>query len=102
MTEVKQLRIPYADLTTVSIECKQCGAETVVNVADGRQRRAWDDSAAFACPICQARFDSNLKGALIRLRDWYELAKKAQENVAFLIVLHTAGPTGGQRGGLDG
>lgn len=94
MTESRQLRIPHAELTTVSITCRQCGAETVVNVADGRQRRAWDDSAAFDCPICRAHFDSNLKGALIRLHDWYDLAKKAQEDVAFLIVMPTAGPTG--------
>lgn len=43
MTEVKELRIPHADLTIVSIECKRGDTETVVDLADNRQRKAWDD-----------------------------------------------------------
>ena len=34
MTEVKELRLPYTDLTVLSIACKRCGGEVVLNVAD--------------------------------------------------------------------
>lgn len=85
MTETRELRIPHKEMTTVAFTCPHCGAEVVVDIADKRQRKTWDDAAQFACPICRANFDSNLKGAMIRLRDWFELVEKSGAIVTFRV-----------------
>ena len=90
MTEAHEVRISHDELTTLSFTCQPCGAEIVVNVADARQKRAWDGGAQFACPICRANFDSNLKGPIIRFWEWLARVKKSGVTVTFRV------PTGNQ------
>jgi hypothetical protein len=89
MAETRELRIPYADLTTIAVVCPQCGAEVVVNVNDPKQHRACEDNAALKCGVCSAVFDPALKGAIVRLCEWLGLLKKSGVTVTFPVPMQT-------------
>jgi hypothetical protein len=85
MTESKELRVPYGEMTTVSLECEKCTAETLINLADPRQQRAWEENRALTCGVCGGGFDSNLKGAVISLANAFRSAKESQQKLNFRI-----------------
>ncbi len=89
MPEIRQLRIPYADLTIISVVCPQCGAEVVINVNDPKQHRACEENAALKCGVCEFQFESSLKAAIARLCEWLSLLKKSGVAVTFRVPMQT-------------
>jgi predicted RNA-binding Zn-ribbon protein involved in translation (DUF1610 family) len=86
MTESHESRIPWSDLTNIALPCPSCGAETIVNIADDRQHRIWDDGTVVMCGVCQHKFDNNnVKGALVRLREYLLLIKKSGLALTFRV-----------------
>ena len=77
MARVREIQVPFDELTAVAIRCTECHAQTIVDVADEKQSRAWTQGDVVRCDICQTPISAGLKVALTRFRDWYELAKKS-------------------------
>ena len=91
MTETREIKIPFADAAIVATTCTHCGAELAVNLADQRQQRIWDPDAGLACAVCHERFDSALKGALVRLGEFFRLAHQSGTPVAFRVAVKAEG-----------
>lgn len=87
MTETRELLISYAELAIISIRCRPCGAELVVNIADEKQHRVWGEGTQLICGVCREPFDSSLKIALVRFREWFELAKRSGTTPTFRVRL---------------
>lgn len=66
MTEQIEVKIPFADLTHVVIECPDCGAEISLNIS--KHQRIPDK-----CPGgCGHSMDSKFDEAFSRLREWHK------------------------------
>ena len=87
MTETKELRIPFADLSVVAVQCSNCGAELVANLADERQGRLGAEDTGLACAICHERFSPGVKGALVHLARFYEMAQRSKAILSFRVRL---------------
>jgi hypothetical protein len=85
MTESKELRVPYGEMTTISLICEKCSAETLINLAEPKQHRAWEEERALNCGVCGGGFDSNLKSALISLAKAFRSAKDSNQQLNFRI-----------------
>ncbi len=87
MTEFTEVCIPYRDLTRISLECKQCEAETAIDISKDKHRRVElnEREKPMKCPVCGADFDSQLRGAFSDLLNWYEKVEKSGHKVFFKI-----------------
>jgi len=87
MTETHELRIAHHELMRLAIPCSHCGAETLVDFRDERQKRVYTEGAALKCGICQAPFDSRVRTALFRLHEWFEELRESGQTVTFVLSL---------------
>lgn len=86
MTEQIELKIPYSDLTHLTITCKPCGAEISIDMEqDIHQKMYWKKNTAFACPVCKAVFDRELRFALEDFQHWYVRLKNYDQSVFFRV-----------------
>ena len=86
MTEETEIRIPFADLIRVSFECKQCGAETTIDISKEQHQRIENTKESpMKCPLCATEFDSQLRNAFSKLIDWHERVKESGHKVFFKI-----------------
>jgi hypothetical protein len=66
MTEQNELRIPFADLTCVSIKCESCSAEVSFDLTDYDKRREErleiraSPDTRIRCSVCLKPFDSSM------------------------------------------
>jgi len=67
MTEQREMRIPYDDLTRISIECP-CGTEITIDMLKHLEEE-WENKG-MRCPLCGATPDSQIKSGLSHLANW--------------------------------
>ena len=68
MTEQTELRIPFKDLTAVSVECEGCSAEINFDLQNTKwQPKAMKEEERLRCPICSHLFDEPLRVTLYYL-----------------------------------
>jgi transcription elongation factor Elf1 len=85
MTEETEIRIPFGDLTRVSFDCKQCGAEITVDISKEEHFSVANHEQPMKCPICGGRFDSQLKQSFSTLSDWLDRVRQSGHHVYFRI-----------------
>ena len=85
MTEENELKIPFQDLTRISIECKTCHAEIIIDIATERHRKIDWEEVGFACPACSSRPDSQVRTALKSFVNWYDCLIESKETVSLRI-----------------
>lgn len=85
MTEEKELRIPFKDLSHICIECGVCQAEIIIDVANEKHRKIDWKHAKFACPVCSNLLDSQIRNALEGFVQWYECLVDSKQSVSFRI-----------------
>ncbi len=64
MTEQVEVKIPFADLTEVTLQCPDCGAEISLDISK-------HPNVSDKCPGCAHAIDSKFDEAFSRLREWY-------------------------------
>lgn len=90
MTEELDLRIPYDEMTRLSLQC-QCGAEVIFDLNQELYREEmWDwREKRLECTICKHSFDSRIKDGLQALKAWFDCigraTKDGRDNVFFRI-----------------
>ena len=88
MTEQLEIRIPFSDLTKITVECPRCQAETTIDISDPKHRGIkTDPNQGFFCTVCMNPFDSQLRQALVSAFAWYDAIKTANliEKISFRI-----------------
>ncbi len=86
MTEETELKIPYDDLTRLSIECPTCHAEISIDLKQDRHLKMdWDNNVHFACAVCKELFEKDLRFALTSFRSMYNYLQSAKLSVFFRI-----------------
>lgn len=86
MTEETELKIPYQDLTRLSIGCPTCQAEVSIDLKQDRHMKMdWDNKTGFCCPVCQHVFEKELRFALTRFQNMYSYLQSANLPVSFRI-----------------
>lgn len=90
MTEIKELRIPYDDLTRVVIPCSRCGLEIAIDIT----RLQRDVKArSISCPICpNTRLDSQYGLVLDELVGWYDRLAQNKLTLSFRISRSLSSP----------
>lgn len=86
MTEEKELRLSYDEVTRVSLECK-CGAEITFDLNQTKYkdpRYEWL-SKRLECSMCGNLFDSATKLGLQALARWLAEIETSKEKVFFRI-----------------
>lgn len=87
MTEEKDLRLSYDEVTRVSLECK-CGAELIFDLNQDQYKDPKYDwpHKNFPCALCGRQFDSAIKPGLLALSQWLtEVGKLSDVKVCFRI-----------------
>ena len=85
MTGEKEISVPYSDLVKMSITCKHCTAEVIVNIAESRQARIHSDKEQYVCPICRENFADRIGPALAHLSEWFRLIQESGHVATFRI-----------------
>jgi hypothetical protein len=87
MTEQKEVRIAFADLFNVVVECA-CGAELSIDFSKEEARKVdWDHSESFACPACHKTFDSNLRLGFSKFLDWQDTVIESKQRISFRVKI---------------
>ena len=88
MTEEKELRISYDEVTKMSLECK-CGAEVTFDLNQDKYKDPkWDwPGRGLKCSVCGNTFDSRTKSGLLAFCQWLTEVETSQEKVFFRIRL---------------
>jgi ubiquitin C-terminal hydrolase len=85
MTEQREVRIPFADLVNLVVEC-ECGAEVTINFTKQEALEAdWQNKGSFSCPVCPRKFDSTLRLGILSYLDWLGRVKDSKHRVSFRI-----------------
>jgi hypothetical protein len=81
MTEELDLRIPYDEITRLSLQC-QCGAEVIFDLNQELYRgELWDwRKKSLECTICKHTFDSRIKDGLQALKAWFDCIGRATKD----------------------
>jgi hypothetical protein len=83
MTESRERRIPYTELTVLSFHCAKCQAELLIDLGNtiqtGRFRANVKDTscAPFLCSFCQEPFPPALRAAVDCFCDFRYYLKQA-------------------------
>ena|SRR5688572_16862668 len=89
MTEPKEVRIPFADLFNIVLECA-CGAELSIDFSKEEARKVdWNHSTSFACPVCHKTFNGNLRLGFSKFLEWQDrvIESKLQQRVSFRVKI---------------
>ena len=92
MTEEKELKIPFKDLTRIAVEC-ECGTEITLGITDDwtkqiQKQEDWN----LKCPTCPRKLPESLCQAIFRYLTWYELAIKSKQTVFFRLKKNVVEP----------
>lgn len=84
MTEIRELRIPYDDLTRVVIDCS-CGTELSIDLPRALEQD-WE-TKGLLCVVCGKSPDSQIKTGLNHLANWYSCTKDsgAGKTISFRV-----------------
>jgi hypothetical protein len=86
MTEEHELKIPYQDLVRVSIECRKCKAEIVIDLRhEFYLNTDWSNKADFICPVCEEKFHKSLRLALNKFKELFAHLDASEHSVFFRI-----------------
>ena len=89
MTEMHEMRVPFAEATRIAIACQNCKAEIVIDLKDNKQssRFVLEDGPVtrFACPCCTSEFDSSIRYAVTHLRRAFAELKKSGQTFSFCV-----------------
>ena len=86
MTEETELKIPYNDLTRLSIECPTCQAEISIDLKQDRHMKMdWDNNDRFSCAVCKEPFEKELRFALTSFQRMYGYLQSTKLSVSFRI-----------------
>ena len=85
MTEETESRILFSDLTRVSFDCKQCGAEVTIDISNKDHVPVEDTDRPMKCSICGGDFDSRLRKSFSSLFTWRDEVEKSRHAVYFRI-----------------
>ncbi len=85
MMEQTESRIPYDDLTHISLECKTCGTEVTFDISRESQLAADWPAKGLRCSFCSNEFDSQVKHALSRYAQWFSRIKESGQPVFFRV-----------------
>lgn len=83
MTELRELRIPFNEVSRIVLECK-CGVEIGIDM-NKQNETPWKEKG-LECPVCHTKFDSSLRTALYFYSSWMDAIKKSGEKVSFRIT----------------
>lgn len=86
MIEHVEIKMSLEESALVSFECKVCGGEITLNIANDKQRGiAVDDKfKRFGnCALCGTPIDSGLRDAFEGLFNWYDAVQKSGHKVFF-------------------
>jgi uncharacterized CHY-type Zn-finger protein len=87
MTEEREIRVPYKELTRQSVTCGKCQTEVTV---DFMSKTAYQKGDTFECPLCHTAFDSRLLESFLRFQEWLECLEWMEickQDVIFRIKL---------------
>jgi predicted RNA-binding Zn-ribbon protein involved in translation (DUF1610 family) len=86
MTEYVEIKVSLEESALIAFECKNCGGEITLNIADKKQRGMVvdDNFQRFGrCPLCGNFIDSGLREAFEGLFNWYDAVQKSGHKVFF-------------------
>ena len=93
MTGEPEIKIPYQDLTKVTVVCKVCGGEMAADLTNPKQNRIHplpdkpnDRVPPLTCGLCNAPLDSGVGTALAALCTWYRMMSASQHQAFFRIA----------------
>lgn len=89
MTSVTEHRVPATDLHRVVVACPTCHGELALDLAEEKQRpifRVKETDASLVCPLCKQRFPYEVREAISRLWDFYEVVVKDGVSVTFRVA----------------
>jgi len=98
MTGEAEIKIPYEDLTKVTIVCTRCGAEITANLTERKQSRLYPAGlergaviAPIDCVLCGEPLAPGLITALTSLRAWHDGIRACGYKAFFRIKAPTEG-----------
>ena len=88
------MRISFEDLNHISIECRSCKTETVIDLSSrdyftsldsiGNRQVKWR-AERLSCPVCQNAFESSFTTAMKHLLGMIDAIQDSKEKVSFQI-----------------
>ena len=91
MTESRELRFPYSDVTVIVARCKYCDGETTVNLADVDKHQQIL-GRLLMCGVCHTEFPPVVSTALGDFANWLRHVRDSGADVSLRVTLTEAAP----------
>lgn len=90
MTEIHELRLPYAGISRIEITCPNCKAQTTIDLLKSDQIERFaipeeEGSSDFRCSFCNKLFPSAIRLAVYPLWKAFEKLKDSKQTISFCV-----------------